>query len=63
MFVTVPATLAGAVALLRYVSGCEVDGDNILQIYMDEGDDRNEEHLGVHALFNSLIAALTRLAA
>ena len=58
MFSTAPATAAGAVALLRYVRECEADGDDILQIYMDEAGERQ----GVNALFDSLIASFTPLA-
>jgi hypothetical protein len=58
MFLTVPTTAAGAVALLRYVRECEADVDDILQIYMDEAGERQ----GGNALFDSLVAALTPLA-
>ncbi len=55
MFLTVPTTAAGAIALLRYVRDCEAEGDDITQIIMDE----DEERQGVSALFDTLISALT----
>ena len=46
VFSTVPTTTAGAVALLCYVRDYEAEGDDILQIVMDEAGQRQ----GVNAL-------------
>jgi hypothetical protein len=61
MFRTVPATLAGAVALLGYVSDCESRGDDIGMVFMDRAAEKSQ--LGHEAMIESLLTSLSALAA
>ncbi len=59
LFRTVPTTLAGVLALLRYVAECDAAGDDIwMGVYMTDED---EPVYGYQALFASVIAALEKL--
>jgi hypothetical protein len=58
LFSTVPTTLAGVLALVRYVAECDAAGDDIWMVYMTDED---EPVYGYQALFASVIAALEKL--
>jgi hypothetical protein len=60
LFSTVPTTLAGVLALVRYVAECDAAGDDIWMVYMTDED---EPVYGYQALFASVIAALEKLSA
>jgi hypothetical protein len=60
LFSTVPTTLAGVLALVRYVEECDAAGDDIWMVYMTDED---EPVYGYQALFASVIAALEKLSA
>jgi hypothetical protein len=55
---TVPTTLAGVLALVRYAAECDAAGDDIWMVYMTDED---EPVYGYQALFASVIAALENL--
>jgi hypothetical protein len=58
LFSTVPATLAGVLALVRYVAECDAAGDDIWMVYMTDED---EPEYGYQTLFASVLAALEKL--
>ena len=58
LFGTVPATLLGVLALVRYAAECDAAGDDIWMVYMTDED---EPVYGYQALFASVIAALEKL--
>jgi hypothetical protein len=58
LFSTVPTTLAGVLALVRYAAECDAAGDDIWMVYMTDED---EPVYGYQALFASVIAALEKL--
>jgi hypothetical protein len=58
LFSTVPTTLAGVLALVRYVADCDAAGDEIWSVYMTDED---EPVYGYQVLFESVIAALEKL--
>jgi len=60
LFGTVPATLLGVLALVRYAAECDAAGDDIWMVYMTDED---EPVYGYQALFASVIAALEKLSA
>lgn len=60
LLTTVPTTLAGVLALVRYVAECDAAGDDIWMVYMTDED---EPVYGYQALFASVVAALEKLSA
>jgi hypothetical protein len=54
MFRTVPTTIAGIAALVAYVRDCESSGDDILDLYMDDGS----EETALPTFLDTLAASL-----
>jgi hypothetical protein len=54
---TVPTTLIGQLAYVRYIKDCEDAGDNVLTIVMDEEEDSTDVMLA------TIVASLEQLAA
>lgn len=63
MLATVPTTLAGAVALLSYVTTQASEGDCLLEIDCRDDDGGDDDRQGYHALLPSLLKGLKGLAA
>jgi hypothetical protein len=65
MLSTPPTTLRGMRALVRYVTECELGGDNILATFMsddyDPADPARERTMGNEVFFQTLLITLERL--
>jgi hypothetical protein len=63
MLSTRPTTIAGTLALLQYVLVCDAEQDHEILEVCDPADEMPTEGFGYHTLVNTLIDALTPLAA